>query len=390
LTGGKDCKIEIFNTKYEHLLSFEIYSLIPTSLEAHIRAVTIDENKKKIGLGLYSSEIYELSYSTLDKNFNVTAVQVNQSHYAKSNKWTNEVWGLTILPDDDRFITCSDDSTIRMWSTSERRCIRRLNLNIDKNGMVLAPDSKTLDTRGCSKLRSVDINRDGTLLAVGCMDGTVRIVAISKEGKWKQVSMVKQRNKWVQDLKFSPDGTMLAVGSHDAVIDVYNAQTLKLVSRIKKHSSAITHLDWSLDSLYLHSTCQAYELLYFSARSGKQITEGASSLKDEGWATWTAVLGWPVQGIYRSEMDGTDVNMVHRSHRVHGDGYKLLAVGEDSSLLRVYRYPCLKKNAGSLVGRGHSSHVTNVRFNMTDTYLYSTGGEDQCVMQWKITPRNSN
>jgi WD40 repeat protein len=161
--------------------------------------------------------------------------------------------------------------------------------------------------------------------------------------RWR---IIKNRKKWMQDVKFSPDGAMLAVGSHDAFIDVYTVPQFKLMAKIKKHSSAITHLDWSTDSTHLHSTCQAYELLFFSARDGKQLTSGATALRDEEWATWTTVLGWPVQGIFRSYMDGSDVNMVHQEQRkVHDTGYKLLACGEDTSLVRVYRYPCLKQNS---------------------------------------------
>lgn len=38
---------------------------------------------------------------------------------------------------------------------------------------------------------------------------------------------------------------------------------------MKKHSSFITHLDWSLDSSFLHTTCGAYELLFWDVFSGK-------------------------------------------------------------------------------------------------------------------------
>lgn len=40
------------------------------------------------------------------------------------------------------------------------------------------------------------------------------------------------------------------------------------------------------------------------------------------------------------------------------------------------RYPCLKKASCSEDGKGHSSHVTNVKFDEKDEYIYSTGGED--------------
>lgn len=388
MTGGKDCTINVLGKDLKVKFTIELYRYVPNSFDSHVRAIAFNDQKSRFAVGLYSGEIYEFSYTSLESDMKAVVTEVNQSHFARSSKWTNEVWGLTVLRDGDTFLTCSDDCTLRLWSSAQRRCLKRMNLNIDKNGTLLAPDQKTKDTRGCSKLRSVAVSPNEKIVAVGTMDGTLRIVDISKE-PWKQVAQIKNRKKWLQDVKFSPDGALLAVGSHDAFIDVYTVPQFKLLAKIKKHSSAITHLDWSTDSTHLHSTCQAYELLFFRARDGKQLTSGATALRDEEWATWTTVLGWPVQGIFRSYMDGSDVNMVHRSNEVHDTGYKLLACGEDTSLLRVYRYPCLKQNSGSLEGKGHSSHVTNVHFNTNDTYLYSTGGEDQCVFQWKIQPFDS-
>lgn len=118
------------------------------------------------------------------------------------------------------------------------------------------------------------------------------------------------------------------------------------------------------------------------------MTSGASALRDEKWQTWTTVLGFPVQEIFRDNWDGSDVNMVFRSDKQTGAGadlkYPLLATADDKSNIRIYRMPVLKKNSDSVTGYGHSSHVTNVRFMCNDEILISTGGEDQCVFQWKV------
>ncbi len=33
--------------------------------------------------------------------------------------------------------------------------------------------------------------------------------------------------------------------------------------------------------------------------------------------------------------------------------------------------------------RGHSEHVVRVRFGLGDQYLFSIGGQDKAIMQWK-------
>ena len=42
-----------------------------------------------------------------------------KGHYSPNHLWTNEVWGLeTLHTDNDRFLTCSDDATLRVYSNS--------------------------------------------------------------------------------------------------------------------------------------------------------------------------------------------------------------------------------------------------------------------------------
>ena len=171
-------------------------------------------------------------------------------------------------------------------------------------------------------------------------------------------------------------------------IDIYNANDFKQIAVCKGHSSFITHLDWSVDGAYLHSNCGAYEILFWDGNNGRQLPSGATMLKDETWNTWSCVIGWPVQGIYPAYADGTDVNSVDRSKIKFGNKeYEVLATSDDFGLVKLFRYPCVTKASEGVIGRGHSSHVTNVKFSPDDTYLFSAGGDDQCIFQWKVSSK---
>ena len=63
----------------------------------------------------------------------------------------------------------------------------------------------------------------------------------------------------------------------------------------------------------------------------------------------------------------------------------MLAAADDYSTIRIYKYPCLKNSAKSVILEGHSSHVTNVKWGESDQFLYSAGGEDQTIMQWRVS-----
>jgi WD40 repeat protein len=114
--------------------------------------------------------------------------------------------------------------------------------------------------------------------------------------------------------------------------------------------------------------------MFISVDSKSQVS--ASSTKSIEWASMTCLFGWPVQGIWPG-LDYTDVNAVDRSR----NGL-LLATGDDFGQVKLFKYPCVKEQAGFNEFYGHSSHVTGVKFTANDTFVISTGGNDKTVMVW--------
>lgn len=67
-----------------------------------------------------------------------------------------------------------------------------------------------------------------------------------------------------------------------------------------------------------------------------------------------------MEGIFPKGCDGTHINGVWQSN-----SKKLLATGDDWSLVNVYRYPW--REGGQCVSlRGHSEHVVRVKFSSKD------------------------
>ena len=46
-------------------------------------------------------------------------------HYTPNQKWLNEVWGLAVFSDNERYATCSDDGTVRIWSSVTNQVIKQ-------------------------------------------------------------------------------------------------------------------------------------------------------------------------------------------------------------------------------------------------------------------------
>jgi WD40 repeat protein len=105
---------------------------------------------------------------------------------------------------------------------------------------------------------------------------------MKKQKKKKKITL-----EWIECMSYSPDNTMLAVGSHDNNIYIFDAtKKYKLKEKLTGHSSFITCLDWSQGSDWIRSNCGAYELLFFTIAKGKWKREpkGASNTVETIWA----------------------------------------------------------------------------------------------------------
>ncbi len=91
-----------------------------------------------------------------------------------------------------------------------------------------------------------------------------------------------------------------------------------------------------------------------------------------------------IQGIRQDAADGTDINSVDRS-----PDRQLLATGDDFRQLKLFRYPPIKPRAKFKKYKGHSEHVTRVRFSHNGQKIYSVGGLDKAVLQFSVTKNSS-
>lgn len=88
------------------------------------------------------------------------------------------------------------------------------------------------------------------MIAVGTGDGHI----IFLDGNdLSEKDKKKDRLERVSDVKFAPNGKLVAVGTHDNFIDVYTTDTFQRQAVCKGHSSFITHLGMSI--IFLNTVC---------------------------------------------------------------------------------------------------------------------------------------
>jgi WD40 repeat protein len=274
-------------------------------------------------------------------------------------------------------------------------------------------------------------------------------------------------NLWVQELKYCFDGTILGVGCRDGTIslfDVSNAYAPRTTSHLLspadgvpiKHDSFMTHFDFGVilecspegilsydevnrkivtsqwlagsDSIFrsdvagvsgsvrqgtksntadqsvtdddikkkrlvvlstrdltandicIQSVCGAGELLYWRL-DGTRV-RSVETVKDAWWSSWTVPVGWPVQGIWPPGVDSTEysINAVARSHSYRS--VPVLATADEYGRVKIFNYPCVTPGSPDKCYKGHSSHITNIKFSSDDAFCITIGGSDRCVFVW--------
>ncbi|KAM9836934.1 echinoderm microtubule-associated protein-like 3 isoform 2-T2 [Aulostomus maculatus] len=338
--GGKDRKI----IRWSADLAPERECEIPEKFGA-VRTIA-DVDGEEVLVGTTRNAI-------LRGNFSDGFVAIVQGH-------VDEMWGLATHPSVNIFLTCGHDRQVCLWNTEEHK----LDWSI------------TLEEYGLC----ADFCPNGSVVSVGLSTGRwVVLDLLTKE----VVSESTDGNEQLSVMRYSPDGSFLAVGSHDNFIYIYSVtDSGRRYTRFGKcngHSSFITHLDWSKDGKYIMSNSGDYEILYWDIAGGCKLLRNRFESKDREWASYTCVLGFHVMGVWLEGSDGTDINALCRSH-----SERVVAVADDFCKVHLFQYPCPKPKAPSHRYEGHGSHVTNVCFTHSDSHLLSMGGKDTCILQWRV------
>ena len=261
------------------------------------------------------------------------------------------------------YMTASEDRTIRRWSLQDLQLEQSVSVGLRCTAIAIAPDE--------------------SLYAVGHRAGKFTVWDAPPPPQVPRCIVKNtQRTEDITDIKFSPDGRLLAASNREQSIDVFDIhKDFRRIATCTGHSGAVLHIDFSADGRYLRSSCTAGEILFWHASTGKQQPRG-SDMRDVSWFSSSVVFGWGLQGIWAPGSIASDIDSVTVSH----DQYYCVS-GSDAGTLTLYRYPVVG-NTRVIAGLGrqsvlHSSHMSAVEFTEDDEHVIAASA-DGVVSQWRV------
>lgn len=250
-------------------------------------------------------------------------------------------------------LVTADYDNLRLWNMPTRDLIRVVKVS------------------GGGSVASLDFSPQGDQLAVGLDNGLVMVFATDTWksemdlemdaagyqemlGTWnvEAHSVRKDRTGRVTCLKYCPKGHLLAAGSSEGIIDVYDTDhQLNCVNSCQPsknmgagrysqgHGTPIVHVDWDVDGTRMRTVCENMEQLYWEVglfRGGSGQAVNAPGVADVLWDTWTFPLGWHTTGVLGQVELVSDIISSARSN-TNGTW---IAVGEYRGRITIFPFPC--------------------------------------------------
>ena len=142
-----------------------------------------------------------------------------------------------------------------------------------------------------SGVTSVVLSRDGTVLASGTADGTVKLWDV---GTHTNIATFEEHTGIIYSVSFSPNGVLLASGSADGTVKLWSVETHTNIATFEGHASGVTSVAFSPDGTTLAAGAEDGIVKLWDVDTHQNTAtfggHDASILEEGGWFTPVSFL----------------------------------------------------------------------------------------------------
>ncbi|OWZ14376.1 Microtubule-associated protein [Phytophthora megakarya] len=375
ISGGQDGLVKLWSADLECLAQFGEFNA-----QRHaIRSVFWDSARDMLLVGTRGSSIHLIS--SLDGTPLALKTPDGISIASLETHARGELHGLSVCCAKARGCTTGDDGVLRIWDLVHHIQIVSSNLDTSSRACAYSPDGDFIAVGLGSGGTGRRHKKDGTMLVFEDRGHSVELVYETRDTK-QSVSV----------LRFSPDGQSLVCGALDGSVYIYDVPSNYTKRAVfSKHKAPITHLDLASDSQYVRSNCKGFELFFADVTTGSHVAS-ATALRNHNWDTCSTIYNWSNQGIWpvaptglgdaaTQEVTCCACSLPCAPYKVSN---AILAAGNSSGSVSIFKYPTFVKGAGAKTYYGHSGPVAQLGFSGTGgTICLSIGRSDRCMLQWR-------
>ncbi|RKU28851.1 hypothetical protein C6497_08820 [Candidatus Poribacteria bacterium] len=282
---------------------------------------------------------------------------------------TDHIINIAYSPDGEILATYSLDATIRLWNPDSGQLLRTIN-TIRGSGL--------------------EFSRDGTILASG--GGNEKVINLWNPETGALLKVLNGNQAFIGDVAFSPVEDILATGSRDGHIDIWNTKTGELIRTWE--AANLDGLSFSADgSLLASGAYKDLSVNVWNTNTGALV----HTLKPTGHDVFDvefsseeftlAAVGWGAIDIWDANT-GINIRSIDKDLGrflfcvdISQDG-RILATGKDNGEISLWD---MKKGIHLQDLKDNEMEIHDIAFDPDGRTLASIGF-DNLVRLWNITP----
>lgn len=328
---------------------------------------------------------------------------------AKYNDHGDRVQAVSFSPLGKTLATASEDGTVKLFDLASGNANTLFGHSGPIWGMAFSPDGRSLASRSgtsqgkveiwnavtgrmvaslgeqrCSPVRSLSISPDGTTLAIGSQDSTVRL--------WDLVTLTNSarlaHGSQVGAVSFSPDGTLLASSDKTATVSLWSVRNEKMIREFSGVHDWVTMLVFSPDGSTLASGLRNGEIRVWDVTTGAVIRDfkgHSSPLISMAFVQDGTALA---SGYFGGEIRVWDLATGSQGATPKGTWGQCLAFSPDGTMFttRQHKTVMLRDiSTGDDIATysGHNHQVLSAKFT-PDGRTLATGSYDGTILLWDL------